>query len=113
MLRIRRERDSELVSEPSGRNRSRPGRERTVIALRGSVASDGPRRVVPSRSRDPFWERAVLVKRMRTNDIRMFDSEVDAVSPANRGTRVVVLSLLNLSLLVLLLGGLLISGLQT
>ena len=49
---------------------------------------------------------------MNVTDTRIMNTEVDADSPANRGNRVVVVSLLNLSLL-LLLGSLLISGLRT
>ncbi len=46
-------------------------------------------------------------------DIKTISSEVDAVSPASRGTRGVIVSLLAISLLGLLVLGLLISGLQT
>ena len=68
--------------------------------------------MVPSRSPGSLWERVVLILEMK-----MFDNsavtEVDAVSPANRGNRLVLLSLPTLSLVGLLGLGLLISGLQT
>ena len=46
-------------------------------------------------------------------DIRTISSEVDADSPASRGNRGVIVSLLAISLLGLLVLGLLVSGLRT
>lgn len=50
---------------------------------------------------------------MKMIDATTTNLEVDAVSPASRGTRGVIVSLLAISLLGLLVLGLLIGGLQT
>ena len=68
--------------------------------------------MVPSRSPGSLWERVVLILEMKMLDNSAV-TEVDAVSPANRGNRLVLLSLPTPSLVGLLGLGLLISRLQT